>query len=132
MAPTALSLPTENWIEVLKHLFATPQITGKFFVEEDLLGTTFFTLLGTSKSLFFIAVEVFYSSNIVLLQRTHLPQLELSYWLPPRFVRKWIRRLEIVINYRPHVGNITFACAGMYADALASSDSCGMHQTGLF
>jgi hypothetical protein len=129
MAPTALSLPTEIWIEVLKHLFATPQITGKSIVEKDLLGTTLFSMLGTSKSLFFIAVEVFYSSNIVLLQRTHLPQLEPSYRLPPRFVREWIRRLEIVVNLpspcgRCHVclrGDI-YGCTGIKRFLCHASD----------
>jgi hypothetical protein len=133
VAANITSLPVEILVEIFKHLFDFSDglhktrsfniTTGKYMRVEEILEQSLFRLLGTSKLLYRIAEEVFYSHNTLILNRIVIPY-RTTFGLPNPYVRHWIKRVEL--RMRVPTPSLIFSrqsCGCKYREYLACSHS---------
>jgi len=113
MTPSLAALPEELLLAIFQHVFFLP--TGPIVKVREtndhskrtsnvdkVMEDSLFLLLGTSKALFRIAQEAFYSNNTVLLRRIAVRRKEHRFpgifWLPNVAVRHWITCLQITLD----------------------------------
>jgi hypothetical protein len=133
MAANITSLPVEILVEIFKHLFDFSDglhktrsfdiTTGEHVRIKEVLELSLFRLLGTSKLLYRVAEEVFYSHNTLILNRIVI-HYRTTFGLPNPQVRPWVKRVEL--RMRVPTPSLIFSrqgCGCKYREYLACPHS---------